>query len=294
MRVTVPARRSATKTAPWAFTTTPRGWRNPRAQTVTGARAVGVLPATLGVCAADGRSAKRPRPTSLAGRGIRASEPIDLFVEQGMLATGAAPMPDVSRATLSQTLAFRSRAGLQCVALPSAMGRYAHRLGTSEMRGLPRTRRHLPGIHPVKELLPTGPRPRPGMLAQHALVDVRPPARRVGQPDVAVANDRLLGDERALPRHVVDVDLHDAHVREHGAEVQRVQVGQVAVVVVRGNVDLARFRQPPDLHRLREAVPGHVDDRDVDCVLLQKRPVLPETHQALTRGQPRRGRLLDL
>jgi galactonate dehydratase len=37
--------------------------------------------------------------------------------------------------------------------------------------------------------------------------------------------------ERALPRHVVDVDLHNADVRQHRAEVQRVQVGQVAVVI---------------------------------------------------------------
>jgi hypothetical protein len=73
-----------------------------------------------------------------------------------------------------------------------------------------------------------------------------------------------------------------------------VQVGQVAVVVVRRDVDLARLGQPPDLHGLREAVPRYVDDRDVDRVPLEERTVLAQRHQALARGQAGRGRLLDL
>src|SRR5262249_25396972 len=158
----------------------------------------------------------------------------------------------------------------------------------------PRPRRHLSRIHPVQELRRAVARPRPGVLPQFALVDVGPPARRVAEPDVAIADRRLLGDEGALPGHVVDVDLHDAHVRQHGAEMQRMQVGQVAVIVVRGDVDLARLGQPPDLHGLRETVPRHVDDGHVHRVLLQKRPVLAQAHQALARGQSRRGRLLDL
>src|SRR5262245_19070868 len=114
----------------------------------------------------------------------------------------------------------------------------------------PRPRGHLPGVHAVEELAAAVIGTWPGVLAQHALVDVRAPSGGVGEPDRAVADHRRLRDERALPRHVVDVDLHDAHVGEHGAEMQRMEVREMAVVVVRGDVDLARLGQPPDLHRL--------------------------------------------
>ena len=123
------------------------------------------------------------------------------------------------------------------------------------------------------------------MLGQDLLVDVGAPAGSVGEPDVAVADLRRPRHERALPRHVVDVDLHDAHVGQYGAEMQRVKIGEVAVVVVGRDVDLARLGQPADLHRLREAVPRHVDDRHVHRVLFQEGPVLPHRHQALARGQ---------
>src|SRR5262249_2518799 len=63
----------------------------------------------------------------------------------------------------------------------------------------PRPRRHLSRIHPVEELRRAVARPRPGVLPQHALVDVGPPARRVAEPDVAIEDRRLLGDEGALP-----------------------------------------------------------------------------------------------
>src|SRR6266478_10082728 len=62
----------------------------------------------------------------------------------------------------------------------------------------PRPRGHLPWIHPIEELRPPIARPRPGMLAQHALVDVGAPARRVGEPDVSIADHRRARDERPL------------------------------------------------------------------------------------------------
>src|SRR5258705_1977640 len=73
-------------------------------------------------------------------------------------------------------------------------------------------RRHLSWVHTIEQRRALVARSWPGVLLQHALVDIRAPARRVGEPDVAVADHRRLGDERFLPRDVVDVDLHDAHV----------------------------------------------------------------------------------
>src|SRR5437899_5545710 len=287
MRVTVPARRSATKTMPWTFTATPRGWRNPRAQTLAGASATGKSPATLGACAADGKNIKRLRPTSLAGRGIRDSEPIGVFVARSMREQVAAAMPDDdSRTMLTARGLHARRLGHGLAPCPAWWaGRLSRETRHENAAPLSRPRGHLPRIHPVEELRPAVARSGPGMLAQHALVDVGAPARRVGEPDVSVADHRRARDERALPGYVVDVDLHDAHVGEHGAEVQGGQVGQMAVVVVRRDVDLACFRQPPDLHRLREAVPRHVDDRHVDRMALEERPVLAQGHQALARGQ---------
>src|SRR6267378_3413624 len=104
---------------------------------------------------------------------------------------------------------------------------------------LPWARRHLSGVHAVEEPGTAVAGARPRVLAQHALVDVSAPAGRVREPDMTVADDRRPGDQRTLPRHVVDVDLHDPHVGEYGAEVQGVKVGEVAVIVMRSDVDLA-------------------------------------------------------
>src|SRR5437870_10400899 len=109
MRVTVPARRSAMKTMPWTFTATPRGWRNPGAQTLAGANAIGESPATLGACAADGNNIRRLRPTSLRGRGMRDCEATGLSVARGMLEHGAAAMPGDDSTTMPTARALLAR-----------------------------------------------------------------------------------------------------------------------------------------------------------------------------------------
>jgi hypothetical protein len=79
MRVTVPAARSLTYTAPRESTASPRGWRKPRAQTLTGARAAGALPA-LGAWATPGTHARNPSAAIRAEREARAGQLVDLLV----------------------------------------------------------------------------------------------------------------------------------------------------------------------------------------------------------------------
>src|ERR1700728_1956849 len=54
--------------------------------------------------------------------------------------------------------------------------------------------------------------------ADEFLVDVGAPAGTGRQQQIAVLDDRRLGDDLVLPFHVVDIDLHDLEVRDRGAE----------------------------------------------------------------------------
>jgi hypothetical protein len=108
------------------------------------------------------------------------------------------------------------------------------------------------------------------MPLHHILVDVGAPAGLRGHDQVAVLYARRLGDEIVLPGHVIDVDLHDAEVRNHCAEVGAHQRGHVAVEVVRRAVDLVGLGHGRDLHRLEDAVPGHVDNADVHGIILEE------------------------
>ena len=131
------------------------------------------------------------------------------------------------------------------------------------------------------------------MLPDRRLVDVGAPAGLGGQDQVAVLDARRLGDEIVLPGHVVDVDLHDAEVRDRGAEVRAHQRRHVAVEVVRRAVDLVGLRHGRDLHRLEDAVPGQVDDADVHRALLEVILELAAAEEALAAGERRRDRAAD-
>src|SRR5712691_4128449 len=72
----------------------------------------------------------------------------------------------------------------------------------------------------------------PAVLAGDVLVEVRAPPRARGHDDLTVLDRRRMIDQLVFPRHVVDVDLHDPHVRHARAEMGRVQRGEMAVVVV--------------------------------------------------------------
>src|SRR5260221_9478417 len=109
------------------------------------------------------------------------------------------------------------------------------------------------------------------MGAQSRLVDIGAPARPGRQHQLAVLDDRRDGDEVVLPRHVVDVDLHDAEIRHRGAEMCAHQGREMAVEIMRRDIDLVSVGHRRDLDRLGETVPRHVDDGDVDRAGLEER-----------------------
>jgi hypothetical protein len=101
-------------------------------------------------------------------------------------------------------------------------------------------------------------------------------------------------DQVVLPRHVVDVDLHDAHVGDGGAEVERVERGEVAVVVVGGDVQLVGLGELGDLPRLREAVPGDVHHDHVHRPGVEVGAVAAEAVEVLAGADRDGRRVLDL
>src|SRR5882757_2513793 len=76
------------------------------------------------------------------------------------------------------------------------------------------------------------------MLAQAGLVHLDAPAGALGQDVVALVEHRRHIDDLVAPRHAVDIDLHDAEVRNGGAEMRADGAGEVAVEIVRRHVHL--------------------------------------------------------
>jgi hypothetical protein len=70
------------------------------------------------------------------------------------------------------------------------------------------------------------------MGAGDVFVGVGPPARASGDSHVAIFDGWHGGRQLVFPGHVVDVDLHDAHVRQHGAQIATGERRQVAVGIV--------------------------------------------------------------
>src|SRR6266851_7753931 len=88
---------------------------------------------------------------------------------------------------------------------------------------------------------PGGPRSRQSpdrILAQPRLIDLDAPARPRGQYVVAFVEHRRRVDDVVAPRHAVDVDLHDAEVRHGRTEMRADGAGEMAVEIVRRDVDL--------------------------------------------------------
>jgi len=56
--------------------------------------------------------------------------------------------------------------------------------------------------------------------ADKFLVDVGTPTRPLRQYEIAVLDDRRMGDDVILPGEVVDVDLRDFEVRRRGAHMR--------------------------------------------------------------------------
>src|ERR671939_544495 len=62
------------------------------------------------------------------------------------------------------------------------------------------------------------------MRAEDLFVDVGSPAGRGWHQNAAAGDAWWMRHELRFPRHIVDVDLHDADVWQHGAQVHRVEI----------------------------------------------------------------------
>jgi len=136
----------------------------------------------------------------------------------GMREQGAATMPRDDSSVMLTASAIRRSSQASRRVLPNVLGRVPRTRDAKRASFLPRPRGHLPRIHPIEELRPAVARPRPRVLAQHALVDGRRPARRVSQPDVAVADHRRARNER--PFHGTS-SMSISMMRTFGSTAQR-------------------------------------------------------------------------
>ncbi len=69
---------------------------------------------------------------------------------------------------------------------------------------------------------------------------------------------------------------------------------QVAVVIMRGDIELVGLGQVRHLLRLREAIPGNVDHRHVQSVFVEVRPVPAQRVKVFAGADTGGGGLLDL
>ncbi len=84
-----------------------------------------------------------------------------------------------------------------------------------------------------------------------------------------------------IPGNAVDVGLHDAQIRHRRREVRVHHRAQMAIEVVRGDVDLMRVGGCGDFHRLPDAVPWRIDDGHVHRLLAEIGHELAQAEQRL-------------
>ena len=119
--------------------------------------------------------------------------------------------------------------------------------------------------------------------------DVRAPAGGGGDGHVAVHDFGDGGGQVVLPRDVVYVYLHDADVRQRGAQAGAHEARQVAVVVVRRHVVLVHLRQVAHFLGLAKAVPRDVYHEHVRRVVLEVGDVVAHVKQVFARADARGG-----
>src|SRR5690606_37965294 len=75
------------------------------------------------------------------------------------------------------------------------------------------------------------------------LVYISAPARPLRHHQMAVCHNGLMGHELTLPRHIVDIHLHDAEIGDYGGKMRADMVGKMAVEIVGCHVDVMRISQ---------------------------------------------------
>src|SRR5262249_15724575 len=131
------------------------------------------------------------------------------------------------------------------------------------------------------------------MRADDRFVDGGAPAWAVRQEKLAVVDHVGLGEELGFPRHLVDVELHDAEIGYSRAEMRAHDIGQWTVEIMRGNVDLVGVGHDGHPRRLNEPIPLRVDDGDVDRVIFEVRLEIAAAEDPLERSDRRGRRLPD-
>src|SRR5262245_18179125 len=131
------------------------------------------------------------------------------------------------------------------------------------------------------------------MLPYRGLIDICAPAGLRRHDQVPILDTRRLRDEIVLPGHIVDVDLHDAEVRDRRAEMGAHQRRHVAVEVVRRAVHLIGLSHGGDLHRLENAVPGQIDDADIHRIALEEVLELATAKEGFAARERRGNRAAD-
>ena len=119
------------------------------------------------------------------------------------------------------------------------------------------------------------------MGAQAFLVGFGAPARAVRHDKMAVDDLGHMREQFMVPRQAVDVGFHDAQVRHGGREMRVLHGAEMAVEIMRGDVDLEMFGGSRNLHRLPYPVPGRVDDGDVHRLLVEVGQELAQAQQRL-------------
>lgn len=107
------------------------------------------------------------------------------------------------------------------------------------------------------------------------------PAGPVRDHEVPGLDGRLPDEDFLVPRNPVHIDLHHPQVGRRGREMRVHHRGQVAVEVVRSDIDFVGVRAGGDLHRLPDSVPDGVDDGDVHGFALEVGHEAAETDQGL-------------
>src|SRR6202171_3451420 len=107
------------------------------------------------------------------------------------------------------------------------------------------------------------------MRTKRVFVGLGAPAGPVRNDEVAVFNLGQVSEKLVIPCQPGDIRLHDSQVRYRRAEVGVHHGAEVAVKIMRCDVDLKRLGGRSDLHRLPHAVPWRIDDRDIDSLFAE-------------------------
>jgi len=129
--------------------------------------------------------------------------------------------------------------------------------------------------------------PKSGLLllwrtcAYRLLVDVDAPAGALRQDELAILYRWYGQAELVAPRRAVYVNFHYPEVWHDGAECCADCAAQMAVEIMRRDVDLVHVSHRGDFQRLVQSIPDHVDDCNVRGVVIEERLELAPTVQRL-------------